>query len=185
MHATGHTMSGLLAGVGFAQVAGLDHGTGIIASVVVAAGATGVTSPDVDLWWHGRGIFAHRGVTHWLPAVLCFGLAETMLAGKFAPQLVWVALAHFCGLLIHLVGDWLFGLPVRGADGPGIPMKGPRSGFSGMGLMHSGGCAEVVFIWLVLVPSTYLAFTLWSGLDWVPALLVVLVLWWVGGVMSK
>ncbi len=185
MHATGHTSSGLLAGIGFAEVAGLDHGTGIIAAVVVAAGATGWTSPDIDLWWHGRGIFAHRGITHWWPAVLVFGVLTTTTVGHFAPEFAWIPMAHLCGLLVHLLGDWAFGLPVRGTDGPGVPVSGPRSGFSGLGKVHSGGCTEVVFTWVVLIPSTYLAFALWTELDWIPALGAMLVLWWVGGAISK
>jgi hypothetical protein len=170
MHASGHVMSGLLAGVGFAQLAGLDSGPGVLAAVTVAAGATGITSPDVDLWL--KGVVRHRGITHWLPTVMLFGATTTILAANYAPELTWVAMAHWVGLLVHLVGDFLFGMKVIGADGPGIPGKGPNSGYVGLGLFRSGGAAERVFTWLVLFPATVAAFKAWSGLDWTPALLL-------------
>lgn len=180
MHGDGHAVTGALAGVGVAAGLGLDPGQGLLAIVLTSAGATGVTSPDVDLWVRGSGILAHRRVTHWPPAVLGVAAAGALILSQYAPDAVWAWLAYTAGWLTHLAGDWAFGRRVYGTDGPGIPFRGPTSGYHGLGLFRSGGRIERAVTWAVAAPAFVVAFTAWSGLSPLGVVLVVVIAWAVG-----
>jgi hypothetical protein len=157
-------MSGVLAGIGFAAAARLDPGQGLLALLACSAGASGITSPDVDLWLKGKGMWAHRRITHWPPAVMMFAASAILLTMVNALAALPLVAAHSVGLLTHLAGDWAFGRRVYGTDGAGIPTTSPTSGYSGLGWFSSGGWAEKMLTWIVLAPVTFSAFAAWSGL---------------------
>lgn len=169
MHGDGHAVTGALAGVGVAAALGLDPGQGLLAIALTSAGATGITSPDVDLWVKGSGILAHRRVTHWPAAVLGVATAGALILSLHAPDALWAWLAYTAGWVTHLAGDWAFGRRVYGTDGPGIPFRGPASGYHGLGLFRSGGRIERAFTWCVAAPALVAAVTVWTGLP-LPAL---------------
>lgn len=165
MHGDGHAVSGAIVGLGFAVAARLDHGTGLIAASLTAFGASGIGSPDVDLWLKAGGVLAHRRGTHywlWQLIVAGVGMAGVLVLN---PELWWAWVAYVVGWPTHLAGDWVFGQKDRYRDGPGIPLAGPTHGYHGLGL-DSGGWFERLFTWAVLVPLLAVTVKYWSGMGW-------------------
>jgi membrane-bound metal-dependent hydrolase YbcI (DUF457 family) len=88
---------------------GVSAGALVVVSAVVTS--AGALSPDVDqtrAWRRvtgGRGVFAHRRVTHWpiWPVALWF-LASALVGVESA-----LALGACVGWGSHVVADWLFG----------------------------------------------------------------------------
>lgn len=165
MHGDGHAVSGAIVGLLGAVAMRLDHGTGLIAASLTTFGASGIGSPDVDLWIKGKGVLAHRHGTHYWPwqlAVAGLGMAAVL---ALAPELWWAWVAYVLGWPTHLAGDWVFGQQGWGRDGPGIPLAGPSRGYAGLGL-DSGGRFERLFTWTVLVPLLGVTVKYWSQMSW-------------------
>ncbi len=165
MHGDGHAVSGAIVGLGFAAVAQLDHGTGLIAASLTAFGASGIGSPDIDLWLKAGGKLAHRRGTHYWRWQAYLAGAGGVVVALAAPELWWAWGAYVIGWPTHLAGDWVFGQKDRYRDGPGIPLAGPDHGYHGLGL-DSGGWFERVFTWAVLVPLLGVTVKYWSGMSW-------------------
>ncbi len=111
-----HLAAGAAAGMAMARCAGL-HDPAILALCTVAGGLAGLV-PDwlqINLPGAGeqiKGLFGHRGFTHWLWSALAAG----WLVYQVAPIAVAVAGAVLAGWLSHLALDCL-------ADG--IPLLWP------------------------------------------------------------
>jgi len=173
MYRDGHAVTGALTGACIAWALTLDPGQGLTAIAASAAGATGITSPDVDQWLKGRGVWAHRRGTHywrWLARAAAAGMVVVLAVGwLLGVSLWWVWLAYTAGWFTHLAGDWAFGRRVHGTDGPGIPIRSPNRGYHGLGWFRSGGWTERVATWLVFAPALAAAVLSWLGVPWAAA----------------
>jgi len=160
MMGTTHRLTGVCAGLAYAQVAHLGP-LELFGSMVLAAGtAAGRTSPDLDQRWAWRfvdgvlpdealghgGPMRHRGLAHWWGLPLAAALT---LPALVRPELRWVVWALIVGWCSHLIGDFVFGKPsVMQARGPGIPVA-PWWGHLGLGL-DTGGRLERCTQWILL-----------------------------------
>lgn len=135
-----HRLTGGLAGVGFATMAGQPPAMVVMSGIVATAASHGWLSPDVDQtkpWVAIRKalppfcdpLLNHRtGLSHWwaLVPLAWWGIAH------LGPDAQWPATVLLVGWASHLVGDFLFGsLAV-------LPWGGPTFGLG----LATGGALE-------------------------------------------